>query len=99
MSLHIPQDPLSRLCQRYHIRRLLLFGSALRDDFGPDSDVDLLVEFEEGHVPGFIRLAAIERELSTLFEGRSVDLHTPEGLSRYFRDQVLDTAQVQYARS
>jgi hypothetical protein len=99
MDLHVPQGQLTRLCQRYHIRRLSLFGSALRKDFGPDSDIDVLVEFEEGHVPGFIRLAAIERELSALFGGRPVDLHTPQGLSRYFRDQVLDTAQVQYAKS
>ncbi|NBC17048.1 MAG: nucleotidyltransferase [Bacteroidetes bacterium] len=99
MDVHAPKDGLKRICQRYHIRRLSLFGSALRDDFGPDSDVDVLVEFEEGYVPGFIRLAAIERELSALFGGRPVDLHTPRGLSRYFRDHVLDTAQVQYAKS
>jgi uncharacterized protein len=69
----------------------------MREDFGPDSDVDVLVEFDEGHAPGFFGLARMEEELSTLF-GRKVDLRTPQDLSRYFRDEVTRSAAVQYAR-
>ncbi|MCD4687456.1 MAG: nucleotidyltransferase family protein [Anaerolineae bacterium] len=91
----IPQAALATFCQRHHIRRLSLFGSVLRDDFGPESDIDVLVEFQPGHVPGLITLAGMEIELSTLL-GRKVDLRTPGDLSRYFRDDVLSHAQVQY---
>lgn len=75
--------------------KLSLFGSVLRDDFDEDSDIDVLVEFEPQHVPGFIRLSAIERELTELLH-RKVDLRTPRDLSHYFRDQVLATARIQY---
>jgi len=85
-------------CRRHHINSLAIFGSALREDFTPESDVDILVEFEAGHVPGFFRLFEMEEELSTLFDGRKVDLRTPEDLSRYFRDRVLAQAEVQYVR-
>ena len=85
-------------CQKHHIRRLSLFGSVLRDDFGPSSDVDLLVEFEPEQVPGLLRLAAMERELSTMIGGRRVDMRTPRDLSRYFRDDVIAQAVVQYAQ-
>ena len=85
-------------CQKHHIRRLALFGSMLRDDFGPSSDVDLLVEFEPGRVPGLLRLAAMERELSAMIGGRRVDIRTPRDLSRYFRDDVIAEAVVQYAQ-
>ena len=87
---------LEALCQRYHVRRLTLFGSVLREDFGLASDVDMLVEFEQGYTPGlgFVRL---QRELSELL-GREVDLHTYRSLSRYFRDEVLKEAEVQYER-
>jgi uncharacterized protein len=81
-------------CRLHHIRRLAIFGSALRDDFGPDSDIDVLVEFEPGHVPGFV-FFSLESELSDLFN-RRVDLNTPAFLSRYFRDEVLRNAQVLY---
>jgi hypothetical protein len=94
----VPRDEIAEFCQRNHIRRLHLFGSALRDDFRPDSDVDVLVEFEPGHVPGFFRLFDMEMELSALFSGRKVDLRTPQDLSRYFRDEVLATAELHYAR-
>lgn len=94
----ISQDTLAAFCQRHHIRRLALFGSVLRDDFGPDSDIDVLVEFEPGHMPGLITLAGIEIELSELL-GRKVDLRLPGDLSRYFRQDVLDNAQVQYERT
>ncbi|MGH2350687.1 MAG: nucleotidyltransferase family protein [Chloroflexota bacterium] len=79
------------------MRKLALFGSVLRDDFRPDSDVDVLVEFESGHPVGLVRLARMELELSALV-GRRVDLRTPADLSRYFRQAVLDSAEVPYAK-
>ena len=87
---------IAAFCRENHIRRLALFGSALRGDFGPESDVDVLVEFKPGNVPGLIRLAGLERELSEAFGGRKVDLRTAEDLSRYFRDAVVAEAEVQY---
>jgi predicted nucleotidyltransferase len=92
----VDRRAVAEYCRRHHIRKLSLFGSVLRDDFRPDSDVDVLVEFEPGHVPGFFGLAGIELELTELI-GRKVDLRTPGDLSRYFRDDVLATAEVQYA--
>jgi predicted nucleotidyltransferase len=97
MSYHgvnIPGDTLAAFCRRHHIRRLSLFGSILRDDFRSDSDVDVLVEFEPGHTPG-LAFFAMQDELSELI-GRKVDLHTAGSLSKYFRDQVLAEAEVQY---
>ena len=91
----IDKDRIRDFCRRNHIRKLALFGSVLRDDFGPESDVDVLVEFEEGHAPGFV-FFALQNELASLF-GRKVDLQTPGFLSRYFRNEVLEHAQVQYA--
>ncbi|MCF6191541.1 MAG: nucleotidyltransferase family protein [Candidatus Hydrothermae bacterium] len=100
MGTHIPipRDKLVDFCRRHHIRRLAIFGSALRADFREDSDVDILVEFEPGHVPGLLKLARMERELTQLLGGRKVDLRTPEDLSRYFREEVLKEAEVQYAQ-
>jgi predicted nucleotidyltransferase len=92
----LSQRDLAAFCQRHHICRLALFGSVLGDSFRPDSDVDVLVEFEAGHVPGLIRLAGIELELTDRL-GRKVDLRTPEDLSRYFREQVLASAEWLYA--
>ena len=92
----LSQPVLSAFCERHHIRRLALFGSALRDDFTPESDVDVLVEFDPAHVPGLITLAGIERQLSELV-GRRVDMRTAGDLSRYFRDQVVQSAIVKYA--
>jgi predicted nucleotidyltransferase len=93
-AIKIPRQELVALCRRNHIRRLSLFGSVLRDDFGPESDVDVLVEFEEGHVPG-LRFFSLQRELSELL-GRPVDLHTPSFLSPHFRSEVLAEAESQY---
>ena len=93
----IDREKIADFCRKHYIRKLALFGSVLRDDFGPDSDVDVLVEFEVGHVPGLIRLASIERELDEIFGGRKVDLRTPEDLSRYFRDEVVAKAEALYA--
>jgi uncharacterized protein len=96
-DVEVPEQELAEFCRDNHIAKLSLFGSVLREDFGPDSDVDVLVEFEEGHVPGMMGLARMEEELSALF-GRKVDLRTPRDLSRYFRDEVIRSAAVQYAR-
>lgn len=85
-------------CRRHHIRRLSLFGSVLRPDFRTDSDVDVLVDFELGQTPGFLALSAMQEELTALF-GRSVDLRTPQDLSRYFRDDVLARAEVCYEQN
>jgi len=98
MNIDVPKDRIAAFCRRYHIRELSFFGSVIRADFRPDSDVDGLVEFEEGHTPGFIRLAEIEMELSSLLGGRAVDLRTPDDLSRYFRDDVVASAEVQYVQ-
>ena len=94
--LSIPKTELAAFCQDYGIQRFAIFGSALRTDFGPESDVDVLVEFEPGRTPGLLGMAGLEIELSVLFGGRKVDLRTPEDLSRYFRQEVIDTAEVQY---
>jgi uncharacterized protein len=94
--LFTDRDALTSLCRRRHIRRLSLFGSVLKGNARPDSDVDLLVEFSRGAKPSFLDLADIERELSALLAGRRVDLRTAEDLSRYFRDDVLREAEVQY---
>ena len=93
-KIPIPREKIADFCRRHHIRRLSLFGSVLRDDFGPDSDVDVLVEFETGHVPG-LAFFGMEAELSQIL-GRKVDLSTLQFLSRYFRDEVLNEAQEQY---
>jgi hypothetical protein len=92
----IPKQKIEEFCRRNHILRLAFFGSILRDDFGSDSDIDVLVEFEPGHVPGLIRLAGMELELSQLLGGRKVDLNTPMCLSHDFRHEVLAEAVVQY---
>jgi predicted nucleotidyltransferase len=93
----IPGEQIAEFCHRHHIRRLSLFGSVLRDDFHPESDVDVLVDFEPGHVPGF-EFIAIQDELTDLL-GRRVDLNTPACLSRYFRERVLSQAEVQFERA
>ena len=94
----ILRENIAEFCQKHHIRKLSLFGSVLREGFHPESDVDVLVEFESGHVPGFIRLASMELEFSRLFGGRKVDINTAQCLSRYFRDEVVRIAEVQYAK-
>jgi predicted nucleotidyltransferase len=93
--IDIPKDEIADFCRRNGIRRLALFGSVLRDDFTPDSDVDVLVEFEPDARVGLLGLARLEIELSELL-GRKVDLNTPGFLSDYFRDKVLSEAEAQY---
>src|SRR4051812_3528490 len=95
--LPIPAAILAGFCHRHHIRQLSLFGSTLKGSNKPESDVDLLVEFEPGHEPGLLAFAEMELELSDYLGGVKVDLRTPLDLSRYFRDQVLAIAEIQYA--
>jgi predicted nucleotidyltransferase len=99
MHPQLPLDAttLARFCEQHYIRRLALFGSHLKGTARADSDIDLLVEFEPGHVPGLLALASMELELAELLGGRRVDLRTAEDLSHAFRDEVLQTAEVQYA--
>ena len=95
--IDVAPDAIADYCRRNGIRRLALFGSVLTDRFSAASDVDVLVEFQPDRRVGYLRMAAMERELSALFGGRKIDLRTPSELSRYFRDEVVRTAAVQYA--
>ena len=95
-KISIPKKPLRRFCEQYHVRRLALFGSAIRDDFGPDSDIDLLVLFEPGARVSFLTLGRMQRELSVMFN-RRVDLVPQEGLKPVIREAVLASAQEVYA--
>lgn len=100
MTHRLPVDAgeLAALCSRHYVQRLSLFGSVLSGSNRQDSDVDLLVEFQAGREPGLLALAALEGELSRLLGGRRVDLRTARDLSRYFRDEVVNSAEVQFAR-
>jgi uncharacterized protein len=92
--IDLPRERIAQFCRRHHIRRLALYGSVLRDDFTPESDVDVLVEFEPGKTPGFA-IVRMQDELSAML-GRRVDLRTPNELSKYFRDEVLAEAEELY---
>jgi len=94
-GIEISQEKLAEFCRRHHIRELSLFGSFVRDDFTPDSDIDVLVQFEPGHVPG-LALIRIEDELSQLLGGRKVDLVIKDALNKRIRKYVLDEAELQY---
>ncbi len=93
----ISMATLQSICIRYHIQKLSLFGSVLRPDFGPNSDIDILVEFDTNHPPGFFMIARLERELSRLLGKRKVDIKTPKEISRYFREEVLKNSETLYA--
>jgi predicted nucleotidyltransferase len=95
-QIKIPKKKIEEFCKKHHIHKLSFFGSVLRDDFRSDSDVDVLVDFDPNHIPGLIRLAGMEFELSEIL-GRTVDIRTAQDLSRYFRQEVLHSAEVQYA--
>jgi len=97
VRIAIHQERLAEFCRKYHIRKLALFGSVLRDDFRPDSDIDVLVEFAPDYVPG-LAFFGMEQELSGIL-GHKVDLHTPKFLSRYFREKVIQEAETQYVES
>ncbi len=98
VKIELAKDKLAAFCRRNRIRRLALFGSVLRDDFGPDSDVDVLVEFDLSARVGLITLAGIEIELSQLL-GRRADIHTVKGLNPHFRDEVLRTAESHFEQA
>ena len=93
-QISLPREKIAEFCRQHHIKKLAIFGSALRPDFQADSDIDVLVEFEPGHIPG-LAFFSMEDELSEII-GRKVDLNTPNFLSKYFRDKVLQEAEVQY---
>ena len=93
-NIAVPREEIGAFCGKHHIRKLAFFGSVLREDFSPTSDVDALVEFEPGFTPGLV-FFAMETELSAIL-GRKVDLHTRASLSKYFREQALGEAEVQY---
>ena len=94
-AISISSEQIAEFCERHHVRKCMLFGSVLREDFGPESDIDVLVEFEPDHTPG-LAFFAMQEELSAIL-GKKVDLNTPRCLSRYFRDRVLREAEVLYA--
>lgn len=94
VQIAFPKEKIAEFCRQHHIKKLAIFGSALRPEFRADSDIDVLVEFEPGQVPG-LAFFGMQEELSTIM-GRKVDLNTPQCLSRYFRDKVLQEAVVQY---
>ena len=96
-KLNLPEKKITEFCKKNSIVNLSLFGSVLREDFRIDGDLDFLAEFKPGKVPGLIKLCRMQRELSELLNGRKVDLRTPQALSKYFRDDVLAQAAVQYA--
>ena len=95
--IEIPRDEIAEICRRHRVRRMALFGSVIRDDFTPQSDVDVLIEYEPGHAGGF-EFFRMRRELTTML-GREVDMHTAASLSPYFRQEVLDEAEEIYVAS
>ncbi|HOZ46149.1 MAG TPA: nucleotidyltransferase family protein [Candidatus Hydrogenedentes bacterium] len=96
LPIHTDKGKIAEFCRRHRITKLAFFGSVLTDKFGPNSDVDVLVEFDPEHIPGLIALSGMERELSEIL-GRKADMRTPNDLSRYFRDEVVREAVTQYA--
>lgn len=95
-NIDIPKEKIAHFCQHWHITKLSLFGSVLRDDFRPDSDIDVLVEFKPEHIPGFLKLHQIQEELSTFLGNRQIDLVTPKFLNHRIRDRILSEAEVYY---
>ena len=97
LKIRVPRKKLEEFCRRNHIRKLAFFGSVLREDLGPESDIDVLVEFEPGKTPGFA-FFEMQEELSEIL-GHKVDLNTPGFLSKYFRDEVIREARVEYVQT
>ena len=97
-QIAVPEAEVAEFCRRNGIRKLALFGSVLTQRFSDSSDIDVLVEFEPSERVGYLRMAALERDLSALFGGRRVDLRTASELSPYFREEVARTAALQYAK-
>ena len=98
LPITIPKEFLREFCERNHIRKLSLFGSVLTPRFRPESDIDMLVEFDPDHIPGLLTLAGMEIKISERL-GRKVDMRTAEDLSRYFRDEVVASALPQFERT
>lgn len=96
LPIEIDNERVAAFCVKHHLTKLALFGSVLTDRFGPDSDVDVLFDYHPEHVPSLFDVAAMEEELSEIL-GRKADMRTPLDLSRYFRDEVVRNAVVQYA--
>ncbi|MDQ1257511.1 MAG: uncharacterized protein QG656_2117 [Candidatus Hydrogenedentes bacterium] len=96
LPILVDNDQLAQYCREHYITKLAFFGSVLTDRFGPESDVDVLVEFDPDHIPTLLDIAGMEEDLAAMI-GRKVDMRTPRDLSRYFRDEVMRTALVQYA--
>lgn len=96
--IQLPKEKIAEFCRKNHIKKLSLFGSVLKGIDDENSDIDILVEFEKGFVPGFIGFSRMESELSGIIDGQKVDLRTPEELSRYFRDEVISLSRVEYAK-
>ncbi len=97
LRIKVPRKQIEAFCKKNHIRKLAFFGSVLREDFGPMSDIDVLVEFEPGKTPG-LAFFGMQEELSEIL-GHKVDLNTPGFLSKYFREQVMRDAEVQYVKA
>ena len=95
LPIEIDREQIAAFCRKHHLIKLALFGSVLTDRFGPDSDVDVLFEYDPEHVPTLFDVVRMERELSEIL-GRKADMRTPRDLSRYFRDEVVQNAVVQY---
>ena len=95
----IREEQIATFCRQHKIRKLSLFGSVLRDDFGPESDIDVLVEFSPDAKIGLFELYDLEMELSSIFGGRKIEINTPRSLSKYFRERVMDEAKVQYVQA
>ena len=95
-NFKIPEKKFIEFCKKNHIKKLSLFGSCLYNNFSPESDIDILVEFDPRYIPGFFKLASLEKALSSIMGNRKVDLRTQNDLSRYFRDEVLSQAEVIY---
>lgn len=96
LPIKVDKEQIATFCRKHHIRKLAFFGSVLTEEFGPESDVDVLVEFDPEHIPGLFALMGMQEELSELV-GRKADMRTPNDLSRYFREEVAQKAFVQYA--
>ncbi len=96
LPIEVDREQLATFCRKHHLIKLALFGSVLTDRFGPDSDVDVLFEYDPQHVPSLFDVAGMEEELGEIL-GRKVDMRTPRDLSRHFRDEVVRTARVEYA--
>lgn len=95
-NIVIPLPEIKQFCQKHHINKFALFGSVLHDDFNPNSDIDVLVEFQPEHTPGFIKLYKIQEEISQLFDNRKIDLVTPKFLNYQIRDKILAEMKVCY---